>query len=56
MVLTVWKEWVKKSEVGVRMLAEEIVATIGDEHFWEEVNNILAITKPIYLMVKFSRW
>ena len=48
-----WKDWLKNSEVGVKTLGEEIAATIWDEHFWEEVDNILAITKPIFFMIKF---
>lgn len=36
-----------------RTLGEQIAATIGDDEFWGEVYNILAITKPIYLMIKF---
>ncbi|XP_074327630.1 uncharacterized protein LOC141665546 [Apium graveolens] len=53
-VLMAWKKWVRNSEVGVKNLGEEIAATIGDDQFWEDVDNILSITKPIYLMIKFA--
>ena len=33
---------------------KEVGATITDEEFWDEVENILAITKPIYYMIKFA--
>lgn len=28
--------------------------TIADEEFWHEVDNILAIIRPLYSMIKFS--
>ncbi|XP_074371160.1 uncharacterized protein LOC141711955 [Apium graveolens] len=54
-VLMAWNEWVRNNEVGVKNLGEELAVTIRDDQFWEKIDNILAITKPIYyLMNKFS--
>ncbi|KAK1368727.1 hypothetical protein POM88_034819 [Heracleum sosnowskyi] len=52
-VLMAWKEWLRSCDLGTRTLGEEVTATIGNDEFWGEVYNILAITKPIYLMIKF---
>lgn len=30
------------------------VDTINSEEFWTEVESLLALTKPLFLMVKFS--
>lgn len=31
-----------------------IVETIGHEKFWEDVENWIKLTKPIYLLIKFA--
>ncbi|CAL5098119.1 unnamed protein product [Urochloa decumbens] len=49
-----WKEWVKSCSSDQQEQAKAIVDAINDEHFWNEVDNILAITKPLYLVLRFS--
>lgn len=53
-VMRAWKDWVNSGDEKTREVGKEVAATIGDEDFWDEVENILAITKPIYLMIKFA--
>ena len=45
---------VKKVGIQKTELAHEISATITNEKFWNKVNNILKITKPIYKMIKVA--
>ena len=49
-----WKDWVNCGDENASELGKEITSTLKDEEFWEEVDNILAITKPIYHMIKFG--
>ncbi|KAK1438667.1 hypothetical protein QVD17_04476 [Tagetes erecta] len=52
-VLNSWREWVKNGDENTRNNGEIVATTIKDDLFWEDVENILAITKPIYLLVRF---
>jgi hypothetical protein len=38
----------------VKQQARAIVLTINDDDFWTEAENIIAITEPIYSMLRFS--
>ncbi|XP_039007802.1 uncharacterized protein LOC120135622 [Hibiscus syriacus] len=51
--LNSWRDWAKKGDEHTRTIAQLVVYTIRDDDFWNEVENILKITKPIFLMVKF---
>lgn len=54
-MLRVWKDWVTGcGDEHVRDLGAEVAPTISDDGFWDEVDNILAITKPIFFMIKFT--
>ena len=53
-VLRSWKDWVNSGDEQTKALGKEVAATIVSEDFWEELENILVITKPIYLMIKFA--
>ncbi|KAL6550554.1 hypothetical protein OROMI_021042 [Orobanche minor] len=35
-------------------MGREVTDTIKSEEFWDEVDNILAITKPLYRMIRFA--
>ena len=47
----IYKKWGRKHS---RILGAKVVDTIKDDHFWEDVENTLAITKPIFLLIKFG--
>lgn len=49
-----WKDWVKSCSSDQQQQAKAIVDTINDEYFWTLVDNILAITEPIYSVLRFS--
>ncbi|KAE8704288.1 hypothetical protein F3Y22_tig00110458pilonHSYRG00438 [Hibiscus syriacus] len=51
--LNSWRYWEKQGDEHTRTIAQLVVDTIRDDDFWNEVENILKITKPIFLMVKF---
>ena len=53
-VTSKWKELVRDSDVQARAAANAIAQNIMDEAFWDEINVILDITKPLYMVVKFS--
>ncbi|KAK1352226.1 hypothetical protein POM88_053490 [Heracleum sosnowskyi] len=53
-VVRAWKDWIKSGDEHAREVAKEVAATISDEEFWDEVENIIVITKPLYYMIKFS--
>ncbi|XP_074304319.1 uncharacterized protein LOC141639034 [Silene latifolia] len=44
------KDWIK----GDEELGRRVAANINDSDFWDEVQNVLKITKPLYMMIKFS--
>ncbi|KAL2905797.1 Tyrosine-protein kinase HCK [Bienertia sinuspersici] len=46
-VLRSWKDWLNSDNERARTIGAEVASTIGDEQLWEEVDNILLITKPI---------
>ncbi|XP_022032814.1 uncharacterized protein LOC110933922 [Helianthus annuus] len=52
-VLNSWWDWMKSGDEKARTDGANITETIKDEGFWESVENILAITKPIFLLIKF---
>lgn len=52
-VLRSWKNWVSVVDEHIRAMGNEVTSIIIDEEFWDEVENILTITKPIYSMIKF---
>nr|KAJ0227764.1 hypothetical protein LSAT_V11C100021960 [Lactuca sativa] len=52
-VLNLWREWVKNADEPTRIVKAKIIDTIKDDEFWDDVKNILAITKPIFLLLKF---
>jgi len=52
-VLNSWREWVKKVDENTQKLVAIVTETIKDDDFWEDVDAILSITKPIFLQVKF---
>ncbi|KAL4573628.1 hypothetical protein LXL04_020441 [Taraxacum kok-saghyz] len=52
-VLNSWPEWVNKVDEHTRLIANKVADTIKDEDFWDDIAYILAITKPIFYMVKF---
>ncbi|KAL4383112.1 hypothetical protein GQ457_15G019790 [Hibiscus cannabinus] len=37
-----------------KSFGREVATTIVDDEFWEEVDNILVITQPIYSMIRFA--
>lgn len=45
-----WKDWMKTSDEYARCIVE----TINSEEFWTEVEYVLALTKPLFLLVKYS--
>lgn len=49
-----WKDWLNSGDERTKELGREVTAAIKDEVFWDEIDNILAITKPIYRMIKFA--
>lgn len=49
-----WKDWVRSCSSDQQQQAKAIVDTINDENFWNEVDNILAITGPIYSVLRFN--
>ncbi|KAL4563954.1 hypothetical protein LXL04_028003 [Taraxacum kok-saghyz] len=52
-VLNSWQEWVNKVDEHTRLIANKVADTIKDEDFWDDIAHILAVTKPIFYMVKF---
>ncbi|XP_052622385.1 uncharacterized protein LOC128127744 [Lactuca sativa] len=52
-VVNSWREWVNKADEHPRLLANKVADTIKDEDFWDDIVHILAVTKPIFYMVKF---
>jgi hypothetical protein len=53
-VLNSWKEWVRQGDENTRKMGSLVAGTITSESFWEEVENVVKITKPIYLLIKFA--
>ena len=53
-VLRTWKDWVKVGDEHARMQGGLVMETIQSEEFWDDVDSILRITKPIYYMIKFA--
>ena len=48
-----WKEWVKHGDDHIREMGALVGETINTEVFWEDVETMINITKPIYLLIKF---
>ncbi|KAE8774221.1 hypothetical protein D1007_53378 [Hordeum vulgare] len=53
-VTSKWKELVKACDVQTRAAANAIAQNIIDETFWDEIKIILDITKPLYMVIKFT--
>ncbi|KAF0908710.1 hypothetical protein E2562_028147 [Oryza meyeriana var. granulata] len=49
-----WKDWVKGCSTDHQQQARAIVITINDDSFWNEVEIILAITGPLYSVLRYS--
>ncbi|GJX36114.1 putative ribonuclease H-like domain-containing protein [Tanacetum coccineum] len=52
-VLNSWREWAKQGDENTKKTGELVVQTIQSESFWIDVDHILAVTKPIFLLIKF---
>ncbi|GKC42705.1 hypothetical protein Tco_1060427, partial [Tanacetum coccineum] len=52
-VLNSWREWAKQGDENTKKTRELVVQTIQSESFWIDVDHILAVTKPIFLLIKF---
>jgi hypothetical protein len=48
-----WKDWVKSCNSDHQQQTRVIVDRINDENFLNEVENIFAITRPIYSVLRF---
>ncbi|KAF2315478.1 hypothetical protein GH714_039842 [Hevea brasiliensis] len=58
-VLKSWKEWTKNGDEKMKTMGALVAETISDDEFWEEVENIVAITKPLYEQMEaivVERW
>ncbi|PWA81484.1 hypothetical protein CTI12_AA186260 [Artemisia annua] len=51
--LNSWRDWVKHGNEHTRSLGQSVAETIRSDKFWDDVESILAITKPIFLLIKF---
>ena len=51
-VLNSWKEFMKVGDENTREVGALITGYIGSDDFWNEVQNILVITKPIYRLIR----
>ncbi|KAL4556082.1 hypothetical protein LXL04_038722 [Taraxacum kok-saghyz] len=51
--LNSWRDWVKNGDENTRIVGAKVVDIIRDDSFWEDVESVLAITKPIFLLIKF---
>ncbi|GJT13700.1 putative hAT dimerization domain, ribonuclease H-like superfamily protein [Tanacetum coccineum] len=52
-VLNSWREWAKQGDENKKKAGELVVQTIQSESFWINVDHILAVTKPIFSLIKF---
>ncbi|KAI3698708.1 hypothetical protein L2E82_42453 [Cichorium intybus] len=52
-VLNSWRDWVKNGDENTRIIRAKVADIIKDDSFWEDVQSVLAITKPIFLLIKF---
>ncbi|XP_004499925.1 uncharacterized protein [Cicer arietinum] len=53
-VLNSWKEWIKQGDENTRKIGALVAETIGSDFFWEEVEHVVKITKPIYHLINFA--
>ena len=51
-VLNLWKKLMKIGDENIREVGALITGYIGSDDFWNEVQNILVITKPIYRLIR----
>ncbi|XP_021991131.1 uncharacterized protein LOC110887875 [Helianthus annuus] len=51
--LNSWRDWAKQGDEHTQTITQLVVDTIRDDDIWGEVENILKITKPIFLLIKF---
>jgi hypothetical protein len=49
-----WKDLVKACDAQTRAAANVFGQNIMDETFWHDIKIILDITKPLYMVIKFS--
>ncbi|KAK9690186.1 hypothetical protein RND81_09G110000 [Saponaria officinalis] len=49
-----WKEWVKKGDEQSRKLGAEVAENVKNDNFWDEVENIVTILKPLYHVLRFA--
>lgn len=49
-----WKDWVKSCNSDHQQQTRVIVDRINDENFLNDVENIFAITRPIYSVLRFT--
>ncbi|GJR24789.1 hypothetical protein Tco_0973316 [Tanacetum coccineum] len=47
------REWAKQGDENKKKAGELVVQTIQSESFWINVDHILAVTKPIFSLIKF---
>ncbi|KAL6976600.1 hypothetical protein U1Q18_052716 [Sarracenia purpurea var. burkii] len=52
-VLNSWKDLMKNGDENSRTIGAIVTGYIGSDDFWDEVHNILIITKPIYKLIRF---
>lgn len=53
-VTTRWKDLLKACDTQGRAKATAIAQSINSERFWENVDAFLAMTKPLFMVIKFS--
>ncbi|KAL6573184.1 hypothetical protein OROMI_012800 [Orobanche minor] len=53
-VVRAWKDLLNYGDEKTREMGREVTDTIKSEKFWDEVDNILAITNPLYRMIRFT--
>ncbi|KAJ9567783.1 hypothetical protein OSB04_003749 [Centaurea solstitialis] len=44
---------IEKGDENTKNIASQVVDTIRDDNFWDDIGSVLAITKPIFLLIKF---
>jgi hypothetical protein len=49
-----WKEWAQCGDEKAKAMARLVANTIKDDDFWDEVENAVKITKPLYYLMKFT--
>ncbi|KAM7265067.1 hypothetical protein ACFE04_002750 [Oxalis oulophora] len=52
-VLNAWKYLVNNGDEKMKIMTTMVASIISDEQFWEEMEGIVAFTKPLFLLIKF---